>query len=147
VGPFAGSPASALAGFNVNTDTVDTISNETSFAVNPTNTNNLIGSVNDYQIDPVTFAETVISNAHVSFDGGATWTIYQIPSFKYTGTGDPGIAFDATGRAYASFLGDYIDKNTYPDVWATTSTDGGKTWANKDVVATNLTSPTGSGIF
>jgi hypothetical protein len=147
VGPFAGSPASALAGFNVNTDTVDTISNETSFAVNPTNTNNLIGSANDYQIDPVTFAETVISNAHVSFDGGATWTVYQIPSFKYTGTGDPGIAFDATGRAYASFLGDYVDKNTYPDVWATTSTDGGKTWANKDVVATNLTTPTGAGIF
>jgi hypothetical protein len=149
VGSFAGAsaPSAPLAGFNVNTDTVDTISNETSLAVNPTNTNNIVGSANDYQIDPVTGAETILSNAHVSFDGGATWTIYSIPSRGYSATGDPAIAFDATGRAYAAFLGDYINRSTYPDVWATTSTDGGKTWRGSEILARNTSRPDGSGVF
>jgi len=151
VGTFAGSaPSAHVAGFNVNTDTVDTITNETSLAVNPTNTNNLIGSANNYQIDPATFAETIISDAQVSFDGGQTWTVYRIPSRQYTATGDPAIAFDATGRAYAAFLGDYVSGphvNDYPDVWATTSTDGGKTWRGSEVISRNITNKDGSGLF
>lgn len=147
VGTFAGSatPSAAVAGFNVNTDTVDTISNETSLAVNPTNPLNIIGSANDYQIDPVTFAQTVLSTAHVSFDGGQTWTIYKIPSRNYDGTGDPSIAFDATGRAYAAFLGSAPGK--YPDVWVTTSTDGGVHWTGSEVISRNITRNDGSGLF
>jgi hypothetical protein len=155
VGSFAGSssaPSASLAGFNVNTNNVDQIVNETSLAVNPKNTNNLIGSTNDYQIttapNGAVLTETVISDAQVSFDGGQTWTVYQIPSFNYTGTGDPAVAFDANGKAYAAFLGDFVDRSTYPDVWVNTSDDGGKTWRkNGVVVATNLTAGNGSGIF
>ena len=153
-GTFAGSsaPSAALAGFNVNTNTVDQIANETSLAVNPTNTNNIVGSTNDYQIttapNGAVLTETVISDAQVSFDGGQTWTVFQIPSLKYTGTGDPAVAFDATGRAYAAFLGDFVDRPDYPDVWATTSTDGGRTWDNHPpVIAHNVTNADGSGVF
>src|SRR5712691_2258378 len=50
-------------------------SNETSIAVNPANADNIIGGANDYQLglNPgghVT--ETVLSRAHVTFDGGHT---------------------------------------------------------------------------
>src|SRR5437867_756463 len=56
-------------------------SNETSIAVNPTDENNLIGGANDYQLGlnrggHVT--ETIHSRAHVSFDGGHTWSEYPI---------------------------------------------------------------------
>src|SRR5262249_49174680 len=83
---------------NVNTDTEATlhtdVHNETSIAVNPTNPLNLIGSVNDYQS---TFSSsgqflsvTEYSRAHVTLDGGQTWTDYTIPfnEQKYTFTGD-----------------------------------------------------------
>jgi hypothetical protein len=148
--PVPGQPPPAP--FNVNTDTVDQISNETSIAVNPTNPNNLIGSANNYQltIDPRTGAikETLLSSAHVSFDGGATWSNFQIPSLKYTVTGDPGVSFDANGTAFASFLGSGLAPTPYPDLWATTSTDGGKTWTQHPVVvAHNVTNADGSGIF
>jgi hypothetical protein len=78
--------------------------NETSIAVNPTNHDNIIGGANDYQlgINPgghVT--ESVLSRAHVSFDGGATWTEYPInANATYQATGDPSVAFDADGHAY-----------------------------------------------
>jgi hypothetical protein len=144
-GSFATS--APLAGFNVNTDTVDTIVNETSLAVNPTNTNNIIASTNDYQIDPVTFAETIISDAQVSFDGGNTWTVYKIPSRNYTATGDPAIAFDATGRVYAAFLGDFVNKPDYPDIWATVSNNGGKSWTGSEVISRNITNRDASGLF
>jgi hypothetical protein len=157
VGSFAGSsaPSASLAGFNVNTNTIDQITNETSLAVNPTNTNNLIGSTNSYQIttapNGAVLTETVISDAEVSFDGGQTWTVHQIPSLAYTGTGDPGVAFDATGTAYASFLGDFVsgpNAGLYPDVWTTVSNNGGKSWSkNPVVIAHNVTNADGSGIF
>ena len=75
------SPAQAICttadadGANVNTDCEATAGphNETSIAVNPTDANNMIGGANDYQLglNPgghVT--ETVLSRAHVTFDGG-----------------------------------------------------------------------------
>jgi hypothetical protein len=96
---------------NVNTDCEALAGphNETSIAVNPTDHNNIIGGANDYQlgINPgghVT--ESVESRAHVSFDGGKTWSMYPIfGNNAYQGTGDPAVAFDADGRAYYSTLG------------------------------------------
>ncbi len=64
------------SGTNVNTDCEGTAPhNETSIAVNPTNSANLIGSANDYQIlltSGGTVYETTYSRAHVSFNGGQT---------------------------------------------------------------------------
>ena len=67
-------------GANANTDCETTSvgpHNETSIAVNPTDPDNMIGGVNDYQlaVNPGGHvSETVLSRAHVTFDGGQTWS-------------------------------------------------------------------------
>jgi hypothetical protein len=68
------------------------IHNETAIAVNPTNPSNMIGSANDYQLKASasgSVLETVFSRAHVTFDGGRTWTTYPIRFSGYKFTGDP----------------------------------------------------------
>ena len=123
---------------NVNTDCESTPGphNETSIAVNPTDHNNMIGGVNDYQLglNPgghVT--ETILSRAHVTFDGGKTWSNYPVNSNSaYQATGDPGVAFDAAGHAYYSTLGFRFVGPTNaqnPDILVGNSGDKGKTWA------------------
>ena len=122
---------------NVNTDCESTPGphNETSIAVNPTDHNNMIGGVNDYQLglNPgghVT--QTIASRAHVTFDGGKTWSNYPLFSNSaYQATGDPAVAFDAAGRAYYATLGFRFVGPTNalnPDVLVSTSGDKGKTW-------------------
>lgn len=109
--------------------------NETSIAVNPTDHDNIIGGANDYQlaINPGGHvSETVLSRAHVSFDGGRTWTEYPLnASSDYQATGDPSVAFDADGHAYYAtlgfrFVGPLNAQN--PDVLVADSADGGRTW-------------------
>ena len=128
------------AGGNVNTDCAGPNGvlgphNETSVAVNPTNTANIVGGANDYQlgIDPgghVT--ENLRSYAHVSMDGGRTWSMYPVNSNSaYQATGDPSLAFDATGHAYYATLGFRFvgpGNATNPDVLVSNSADGGVTW-------------------
>ncbi len=125
---------------NVNTDCEMTSAgpgphNETSIAINPTDQNNLIGGVNDYQlgINPgghVT--ETVQSRAHVTFDGGRTWSMYPVLSNSaYQATGDPALAFDAAGTAYYATLGfRFVGpvNALSPDILVSTSTDKGRDW-------------------
>ena len=123
---------------NVNTDCETTSTgphNETSIAINPTDPNNMIGGANDYQlaINPGGHvSETVFSRAHVTFDGGKTWSMYPVFSnSSYQGTGDPALAFDAAGHAYYGTLGFRFvgPRNaTNPDVLVSNSGDGGKTW-------------------
>ena len=121
---------------NVNTDCEGVNPhNETSIAVNPTNTQNILGGANDYQlgINPGGHVgETILSRAHVSFDGGRTWSEYPITSNSaYQATGDPAVAFDATGHAYYATLGfRFVGpvQATNPDVIVANSGDGGKTW-------------------
>jgi hypothetical protein len=122
---------------NVNTDCeLNTPHNETSIAVNPTNPENIIGGANDYQlaINPGGHvSETLLSRAHVSFDGGKTWTEYPLYSNSaYQASGDPSVAFDADGHAYYAtlgfrFVGPVNAQN--PDVLVANSPDGGKTWS------------------
>jgi hypothetical protein len=123
---------------NVNTD-CDTATagphNETSIAINPTNPSNMIGGANDYQLalNPGGHvSETVLSRAHVTFDGGRTWSEYPLYSNSaYQATGDPAVAFDADGHAYYATLGFRFVGPTnaqYPDVLVANSGDGGKTW-------------------
>jgi hypothetical protein len=147
--PLTPSPAppSPGPGANVNTDPASPVAphNETSIAVNPTNANNLIGSANDYQYyynsrtGQVT--RTAYSEAHVSSNGGKTWTDYTVPfnTSLYNFTGDPAVAFDANGTAYLGTLGFMVDASgnitRNPDVLVTHSTNGGKTWATPTQVA------------
>ncbi|HKA12901.1 MAG TPA: sialidase family protein, partial [Candidatus Dormibacteraeota bacterium] len=123
---------------NVNTDCTEPSvgpHNETSIAVNPTNPLNMIGGVNDYQLalNPGgQVSETILSRAHVTFDGGKTWSMFPVLSNSaYQATGDPALAFDAAGHAYYGtlgfrFVGPANAQN--PDILVSNSGDGGKTW-------------------
>ncbi len=134
---------------NANTDCETTSAgphNETSIAVNPTNQLNMIGGANDYQLTlnpDGHLTETILSRAHVTFDGGKTWSMYPVFSnSSYQGTGDPALAFDAAGTAYYSTLGfRFVGPDVLsPDVLVSHSTDGGKTWTVERVAS-------GSGVF
>lgn len=116
--------------------------NETSIAVNPTDAMNMIGGANDYQIGLNSgghVSETVLSRAHVTFDGGTTWSMYPIfSSSTYQGTGDPALAFDASGHAYYGTLGFRFvgpGNATNPDVLVSNSGDKGKTWSTVRVAS------------
>jgi hypothetical protein len=132
-------PTSTAA--NVNTDCEENgPHNETSIAVNPTDPNNMVGGVNDYQLSVNPgghLTETIVSRAHVTFDGGKTWAEYPIFSNStYTATGDPSLAFDASGNAYYGTLGfRFVSKANVqnPDILVASSSDGGKTWAEHRV--------------
>jgi hypothetical protein len=125
---------------NVNTDCESTSigpHNETSIAVNPTNTQNMIGGLNDYQLalNPGgQVSETVLSRAHVTFDGGHSWSEYPIVfDSAYQATGDPSVAFDARGHAYYATLGfRFVGPGSAlnPDVLVANSPDGGRTWTS-----------------
>ena len=73
-----------------------------------------------------------LSRAHVTFDGGQTWTMYPIgANSTYQATGDPAVAFDAAGNAYYAtlgfrFVGPANAQN--PDILVSVSKDGGVTW-------------------
>jgi hypothetical protein len=133
---------------NVNTDCEGVNPhNETSIAVNPTNPLNILGGANDYQLglNPGGHvSETVLSRAHVSFDGGRTWAEYPIgDNSSYQATGDPAVAFDASGHAYYATLGFRFAgpvNGVNPDVVVANSGDGGKTWETVRVAS-------GSGSF
>ena len=131
-------------GANVNTDCEATAGphNETSIAVNPTNTLDLLGGANDYQLGLNSgghVTETVLSRAHVTFDGGKSWSEYPINfNSAYQATGDPAVAFDAVGHAYYGTLGFRFVGPTNaqnPDVLVANSADGGKTWTSVRVAA------------
>src|SRR4029453_17480155 len=83
--------------------------------------------------------ETVLSRAHVSFDGGRTWSEYPITSNSpHHATGHPARAFDATGHAYYATLGfRFVGpvNATNPDVLVANSGDGGKTWESVRVAS------------
>ena len=130
-------------GANVNTDCENRgPTNETSIAVNPTDTQNILGGDNDYQlaVNPGGHvSESVLSRAHVSFDGGKTWSEYPLYSNSaYQATGDPSVAFDASGHAYYATLGFRFvgpASVTNPDVLVANSGDGGRTWSVARVAA------------
>jgi hypothetical protein len=133
---------------NVNTDCEGVNPhNETSIAINPSNSLNIIGGANDYQLglNPGGHvSETVRSRAHVSFDGGRTWAEYPIrDNSSYQATGDPAVAFDASGHAYYATLGFRFAgpvSGVNPDVVVANSGDGGKTWESVKIAS-------GSGSF
>ena len=139
-------PASSAA--NVNTDCEGTgPHNESSIAVNPIHPLNMIGGLNDYQLalNPGgRVSETTLSRAHVTMDGGHTWTTYPLNATStYQATGDPSVAFDAAGRAYYATLGFRFvgaANAQSPDVLVSTSADGGVNWSAARVAS-------GSGVF
>jgi hypothetical protein len=130
---------------NVNTDCDDGSvgpHNETSIAVNPTDHDNMIGGANDYQLalNPGgQVSQTVLSRAHVTTDGGNTWKMYPILfNSTYQATGDPAVAFDASGHAYYATLGFRfvgLANAQNPDILVANSGDKGVHWKSVRVAA------------
>lgn len=139
---------------NVDTDCEGTAPhNETSIAVDPKNPMHLVGGANDYQLRVTPGGqvyETIFTRAHVSLDGGQTWTSYPINYNPYTATGDPAVSFDANGTVYLSTLGFTFGRRspsaTNPDVVVSHSNDGGKTWSLPIRAASGTGVLTGPGI-
>jgi hypothetical protein len=139
--PIGTTPTSTDPNVNTDSEEVPGPHIETTIAVNPTNPLNMIGSANDHQLRLTSggqIHETVYSRAHVTFDGGKTWSEYPIRYNAYTTTGDPAVAFDADGTAYLSTVGFVSSPKggiTNPDIVVAHSTDGGQTWAQPSRVA------------
>jgi hypothetical protein len=151
--PICSTPTTNAA--NVNTDCEGTDPhNETAVAVNPNNPLNIIESANDYQIafkPSGQSNETIFDRAHVTFDGGKTWTEVPVSMNGYTATGDPGVAYDAAGNAYISSLGFGFGQGspgfTNADILVAHSGDGGKTWSDSVKVASSSGSAGSVGTF
>ena len=139
---------------NVNTDCEGVAPhNETSIAVNPNNALNVVASANDYQLrlsNGGRINETVYSRAHVSFDGGKTWTTYPIYYKSYTSTGDPAVAFDDAGNVYLATLGFTWSQGlgccVNPDILVAASQDGGVNWSKPARVFSGTGNFSGPGI-
>jgi hypothetical protein len=116
---------------------VDTICNprgnnfETSIAVNPTNARNIVGASIEIFRPPSGGFGTLVTHPHVSFDGGKTWTTYDLDYPAGNAAVDPSVAFDAAGTVYlATNSSDGVSA-----IVVTHSTDGGRTWSPLVTVA------------
>jgi hypothetical protein len=103
--------------------------NETSLAINPTDPTNVIGGANDYEpgVDGV-------MGVYASFDGGHTWPYSRhmpqviTPDRSMYGSGDPVIAFDRTGVAYAASIA-FARASCDSYIVVSRSEDKGVTWS------------------
>jgi len=96
---------------------IDTPHVESILAINPRNQKNLLGAV-------TTFARTngaLSVKTWTSFDGGQSWIDARLPGAAGQYSGDPEVAFGATGTAYAMALPN-------DDMQLFRSTDGGLSW-------------------
>jgi hypothetical protein len=117
--------------------------NETSIAIDPTDPSRILAAGNDYQIAAIPGAGlggfALYTRAMLSTDGGQTWVSHPVPYKQYRATGDPGVAYDADGRAYLSTLGFGFANGgsafRNPDVLVSHSEDGGAQWTRPSVVA------------
>jgi hypothetical protein len=129
--------------------------NETSLAVNPALTKNIVAGANDYRL-----GGTGSSGFYASMDGGQKWFGGIIPfptipppanpalsnqGFLVSG-GDPAIAFDRSGVAYYAQIAFNRNDDTN-GVFVSRSTNGGYTWTRARVggAAPNPTLP-GDGV-
>jgi hypothetical protein len=103
---------------------------ETSIAINPSNTRNVIAGSNEIQRLPM--------RAMYSTDGGATFAGADLPlppartNNGFDFGSDPGIAFDSAGNAYYSYIVVFFGAGggiNGTEMAVARSADGGETWA------------------
>ena len=110
-GVFGGNPY--LVG-PIITPTTTVSEAETSIAINPSNSANMVAIITDYSLRPGGISTNGVSKYAVSNDFGATWTDNFVPfsaGYGYTSDGvkwlvnrDPGVAIDSQGYVYFSGL-------------------------------------------
>src|SRR3954471_96816 len=109
---------------------------ETSIAVNPTNTRNAVGGTNDYRLGYGS------SGFYATTDGGNHWYdgIKPFPTDANSardhidGGGDPSIAYDREGTVYYNDL-HFMRENDESGIFVARSTNGGFTWSRPCVPA------------
>jgi hypothetical protein len=122
--------AGANLAVNVTNDgPADNGDNEVDIAVNPTNSQNLIAAWNDY-------GPGDSCGVGYSTNGGRTWSTTWLrgvtpdggnPTFD-AGAGDPSVGFLSDGTAVLSCAAWGASKSQPSAIFATRSTDGGRTW-------------------
>lgn len=106
-------------------------------AVNPLNSKNIVGT---WQQDRWSNGGAHGLVAGYSFDGGNTWTNVTLPfsvcapgGLPYERASDPWLSFGPDGTLYAVGL-PFNQSNNNNGVSAATSSDGGKTWQNAQML-------------
>ncbi len=114
---------------------------ETSIAVNPVVSGNIVGGANDYRLG------TGSSGVYASVDAGRTWygTIIPFPTVPFgqgylPSAGDPAVVFDRAGVVYYAQIAFNRDDDSN-GVFVSRSTNGGYTWTRARAVATDDTAP------
>jgi len=149
-GPL-GSNVDAIVGDPVNNSGFSNLGcttpqNETTIAVNPTNSSNLVAGANDYRVCcDFTGLNDATGWAYYSTDGGASWKDVQLPGLtaetggkgefkRMDSAGDPVVTFGPDGTVYYANI---VFSRVSPasGVAVSTSTDGGKTWSEPNMVA------------
>lgn len=135
--PFA---AGAASGVSVTQITFDNDRDaETSIAINPTNSNNVIGGWIS--------SGDLTCGVGTSSNGGRTWRVGVIPGIQKNSGGsfdrgtDPSIAFDSSGNAYYTCLAFDLfppGVGSAGTVFVSKSTDGGTTWGAPVIAFTGV---------
>src|SRR5262249_5314362 len=106
---------------NTNVSKSSVLANETPIVVNPNNPQQLLSGANDYSC-------AGLQGFYASSDGGDTWSrkcLGVLPGAS--GDGDPGVAYDLNGVAYATGLDDTSGGLV---VVIASSPDNGVTWSS-----------------
>jgi hypothetical protein len=137
----------------VNQDTAGAPQNETSIAVDPNNSNRIVGGANDYVArtwscaisgTPCSALADAYSGTYFSNDGGQTWCctatdpahlgtlipgVTRLAGGQYDAGGDPAVAFDSKGHVFYAGLG--FNRTSAPntvEVSKGTFTGGNLSW-------------------
>ncbi|MFQ6091737.1 MAG: hypothetical protein ACE5OR_03485 [bacterium] len=122
----------------VNQDQTNYKQSETSIAIDPTNSNNLVGGWIDWRNSGGAASKYAVAWGY-STDGGATWQdgVFD-PSPNYS-TANPSVTVDDDGNFYFCYLA--LDNGTtIRSVYVHKSTNGGETWGPRKTVVEH-TSP------
>ncbi len=107
---------------------------ETTIAVNPTNPRNIVGAAIDLIRPPGGGFGSLVTHPHVSFDGGRSWTTYDLDYGQGNAAVDPSVAFDAAGTVY---LATNRSGGGVSDIVVAHSGDGGRNWSAPITVVSN----------
>lgn len=114
--------ASAGTNIRVNQDSSGRNQNETTFAINPIDPDNMIGGANDARFG------SWASGYYYTLDGGATWSDGVMPERKYPNQGDPTLAYCGDGTIVFGYL-DYTAAYQPHRLIVGRSDDGGQSWS------------------
>ena len=114
----------------VHSDATGQLQNEQQIGVNPTDPDNLVAVWRDFRL-----GYRQVGLGH-SVDGGASWTDALAGNTPFAWDSDPGLAWDAAGRAYAVILS-YESAGDGDGLYVLRSDDGGSTWQGPGIVTEN----------